>query len=100
MQLMIHYYWNHFIATLKQNLQIHPNYLSIVHLYQTVSKETQLGQMLDLMSVPNEQIEYRNCRQLLLSKFTMKHYLQIVTYKTAIYSFLFTTSNWNVFMWC
>eukprot|EP00457_Paulinella_chromatophora_P008462 gb/GEZN01008495.1/.p1 GENE.gb/GEZN01008495.1/~~gb/GEZN01008495.1/.p1 ORF type:complete len:392 (-),score=80.86 gb/GEZN01008495.1/:181-1356(-) len=57
-------------------------YLSLMELFHQVSLQTQMGQMLDLVSQPqgtkNPEI---------LKKFTLDTYRKIVIYKTAFYSF-------------
>jgi len=57
-------------------------YTSIVHLYQEVSLQTQLGQMLDLTSQPQGRKDPE-----ILNKFTNEMYEKIVIYKTAFYTF-------------
>jgi farnesyl diphosphate synthase len=63
-------------------LSYHNNYIKIVELYQSVSLQTQLGQMLDLLSQPQMKKD-----PALLNNFTLENYKRIVCYKTAIYTF-------------
>jgi len=56
---------------------------ALVEVFQQVSLETQLGQMLDLTSQPQGQRK----SEVKLENFNLKMYKQIVTYKTACYTF-------------
>jgi farnesyl diphosphate synthase len=67
---------------LNKYLADHSNYIELVQLYQSVSLQTQLGQMLDLLSQPQMKKDPQ-----LLNNFTLANYKRIVCYKTAIYSF-------------
>jgi len=67
---------------LKQSFGGTTMYVPLVELYREVSFQTQMGQMLDLMSQPHGQ---RGSD--ILYKFTPALYQQIVRYKTAFYSF-------------
>jgi len=57
-------------------------YSELVDLYHEVSFQTQMGQMLDLKSQPQGRKDPK-----LLDNFTMDTYLNIITYKTAFYTF-------------
>jgi geranylgeranyl pyrophosphate synthase len=54
----------------------------MVELFQSVSYQTQMGQMLDLLSQPQMRRD-----PALLRNFTLDNYHRIVTFKTAIYTF-------------
>lgn len=56
-----------------------PYYLNLVELYHDVTFDTELGQLVDLITAPEDSVD--------LSKFSMDKYMYIVTYKTAFYSF-------------
>jgi farnesyl-diphosphate farnesyltransferase len=57
-------------------------YTALMELYQEVSLQTQLGQMLDLTGQPQGRKDPE-----ILNRFTEQQYTQIVLYKTAFYSF-------------
>jgi len=57
-------------------------HLPVVELFQSVSYQTQMGQMLDLLSQPQMRRDPE-----LLKNFTLESYHRIVTFKTAIYTF-------------
>jgi farnesyl diphosphate synthase len=67
---------------LNEHFANHPNFVPIVQLYQSVSLQTQLGQMLDLLSQP----QGRKGPEI-LNQFSLEVYERIVCYKTAIYTF-------------
>jgi farnesyl diphosphate synthase len=64
---------------LKKHFRKHENYADFLELFHTVSFQTEIGQLCDLITAPEDQID--------LSKFTQKKHSFIVIYKTAYYSF-------------
>ncbi|KAI9595628.1 farnesyl pyrophosphate synthase [Syncephalis fuscata] len=54
-------------------------YVDLLELFQETSYQTELGQLLDLLTAPEDDID--------LSRFSIEKYRWIVTYKTAFYSF-------------
>lgn len=54
-------------------------YVSLLELFQETSLQTEMGQLLDLLTAPQDKVD--------LSKFTMDTYKWIVKHKTAYYSF-------------
>lgn len=57
-------------------------HLAVIELFQSVSYQTQMGQMLDLLSQPQGLKDPK-----LLNEFNLDVYHRIVTFKTAIYTF-------------
>lgn len=72
--------WIYFL--IKQYFPAGAKRSALVEVFQQVSLETQLGQMLDLTSQPQGQKGSK-----ILKNFNLKMYKQIVTYKTACYTF-------------
>jgi farnesyl diphosphate synthase len=70
---------------LKQYFGEKENYMSLVQLYQEVTKYTSLGQALDLLSA--ETFQHKVGKVHSLDHFTMERYKGIVKYKTSYYSF-------------
>ena len=66
---------------LRQFCGSHPRYMDIVHLFQRVALQTQMGQCLDLTMEQNQQAGVN------LSLYSHEHYVKTVVYKTAYYSF-------------
>jgi farnesyl diphosphate synthase len=64
---------------LKQHFRSHPRYLDLVELFHKVSFQTQIGQLMDLETMPEGMLD--------LNLFTEERYTNIVVYKTAFYSF-------------
>lgn len=65
--------------TLKKRFRSHPAYIDLVELFHEVTWQTELGQLCDLITAPEDNIN--------LDNFSMEKYMFIVTYKTAYYSF-------------
>lgn len=59
-----------------------PGYMTFVELFQETTLQTQIGQMLDLVSQPQGKKGVD-----VLNKFSVEGQLRIITYKTAFYSF-------------
>ncbi|XP_029927749.1 farnesyl pyrophosphate synthase [Myripristis murdjan] len=70
-------------ATIYRLLRSHcrdqPFYIHLLELFTETTFQTELGQALDLMTAPPNQID--------LNRFTLERYKAIVKYKTAFYSF-------------
>lgn len=64
---------------LKKHYRSHPAYLDLIELFHEVTFQTELGQLCDLITAPEDQVD--------LSNFSMEKYTFIVIYKTAYYSF-------------
>lgn len=64
---------------LKKHFSKRPYYLDLLELFHEVTYQTELGQMLDLITAPPGKVDF--------SKFTIERYKCIVKYKTAFYSF-------------
>ena len=64
---------------LKQRFRSHPSYIDIVELFHETTWQTELGQLCDLITAPEDNVN--------LDNFSMEKYMFIVTYKTAYYSF-------------
>ncbi|KAJ5958074.1 Terpenoid synthase [Penicillium vulpinum] len=64
---------------LKQRFRSHPAYIDIVELFHETTWQTELGQLCDLITAPEDDVN--------LDNFSMEKYMFIVTYKTAYYSF-------------
>jgi len=64
---------------LKNHFKSKPYYVQLLELMHEVTYQTELGQMLDLITAPDFDVD--------LSKFTIEKYKCIVKYKTAFYSF-------------
>ncbi|KAJ5908644.1 hypothetical protein N7495_001326 [Penicillium taxi] len=64
---------------LKQRFRSHPAYIDLVELFHETTWQTELGQLCDLITAPEDNVN--------LDNFSMEKYMFIVTYKTAYYSF-------------
>jgi farnesyl diphosphate synthase len=64
---------------LKKYFRSHPAYIDLVELFHEVTFETELGQLCDLITAPEDHVDLNN--------FSMNKYTFIVIYKTAYYSF-------------
>ncbi|KAI9921499.1 hypothetical protein PsorP6_002483 [Peronosclerospora sorghi] len=70
---------------LKKHFRSEPFYVDLVETFHDVVFNTEIGQLLDLTSQPLD-------GELDLDRFTLKRYRQIVTYKTAYYTFYLSTA--------
>ncbi|KAJ5936067.1 farnesyl-pyrophosphate synthetase [Penicillium verhagenii] len=66
-------------AVLKSQFRDHPAYIEMVETFQEAAFNTQLGQLCDLLTAPEDSVD--------LDKFSMERYATIVQFKTAYYSF-------------
>ncbi|TVY22415.1 Farnesyl pyrophosphate synthase [Lachnellula hyalina] len=64
---------------LKKYFRSHPAYVDLLELFHEVTFQTELGQLCDLLTAPEDKID--------LDNFSMEKYRFIVIYKTAYYSF-------------
>lgn len=64
---------------LKQRFRSHPAYIDLVELFHETTWQTELGQLCDLITAPEDNVN--------LDNFSLEKYMFIVTYKTAYYSF-------------
>lgn len=64
---------------LKKYFRDHPAYIDLVELFHETTYQTELGQLCDLLTAPEEKVN--------LDNFSMEKYQFIVIYKTAYYSF-------------
>ncbi|RKF71810.1 Farnesyl pyrophosphate synthase [Golovinomyces cichoracearum] len=64
---------------LKKYFRSHPSYIELVELFHEVTFQTEIGQLCDLLTAPEDKIDLNN--------FSMSKYHFIVIYKTAYYSF-------------
>ena len=64
---------------LKKHFRSHPRYLEMMELLHEVTYQTELGQLCDLLTAPEDVVN--------LDNFSMEKYSFIVIYKTAYYSF-------------
>ncbi|KFH47647.1 Farnesyl pyrophosphate synthase-like protein [Hapsidospora chrysogenum ATCC 11550] len=64
---------------LKKYFRSHPAYIDMVELFHEVTYQTELGQLCDLLTAPEDKVN--------LDNFSMEKYRFIVIYKTAYYSF-------------
>jgi len=64
---------------LKKRFRSHPAYIDLVELFQDITFRTELGQLCDLITAPEDNVNLEN--------FSLEKYMFIVTYKTAYYSF-------------
>jgi farnesyl diphosphate synthase len=64
---------------LKKHFRPHPAYIDLVELFHEVTFQTELGQLCDLITAPEDHVD--------LDNFSMAKYTFIVIYKTAYYSF-------------
>ncbi|KAL2863246.1 bifunctional (2E,6E)-farnesyl diphosphate synthase/dimethylallyltranstransferase [Aspergillus lucknowensis] len=64
---------------LKKQFRSHPAYVDFIELFHETTWQTELGQLCDLITAPEDKVDLNN--------FSMEKYMFIVTYKTAYYSF-------------
>lgn len=64
---------------LKKHFRSHPAYLDLIELFHEVTFQTEIGQLADLLTAPEDKVNLNN--------FSMDKYRFIVIYKTAYYSF-------------
>ncbi|KAI8906014.1 isoprenoid synthase domain-containing protein [Gorgonomyces haynaldii] len=64
---------------LKNHFRSHEKYLDIVELFHETTYQTELGQLMDLITAPEGDVD--------LSRFSIEKHAYIVEYKTAYYSF-------------
>ncbi|RYP64781.1 hypothetical protein DL769_006526 [Monosporascus sp. CRB-8-3] len=64
---------------LKKHFRSHPRYVDMMELLHEVTHQTELGQLCDLLTAPEDVVN--------LDNFSMEKYSFIVIYKTAYYSF-------------
>ncbi|KAI0380814.1 terpenoid synthase [Hypomontagnella monticulosa] len=64
---------------LKKYFKTHPSYVDMIELFHEVAFQTELGQLCDLLTAPEDKVNLNN--------FSMEKYTFIVIYKTAYYSF-------------
>ena len=64
---------------LRKHFKKHPDYVEMLELFHEVSYQTELGQLCDLLTAPEDVVN--------LDNFSMEKYTFIVIYKTAYYSF-------------
>jgi len=66
-------------SLLKKYFRSHPSYIDLIELFHEVTFQTELGQLCDLLTAPEDKVD--------LDNFSMEKYQFIVIYKTAYYSF-------------
>ncbi|CAH02888.1 bifunctional (2E,6E)-farnesyl diphosphate synthase/dimethylallyltranstransferase [Kluyveromyces lactis] len=64
---------------LKKHFRTEPYYVDLLELFHDVTFQTELGQLLDLITAPEDKVD--------LSKFSLEKHSFIVIFKTAYYSF-------------
>ncbi|KAI0169600.1 terpenoid synthase [Hypoxylon sp. FL1284] len=64
---------------LKKHFRSHPAYVDLIELFHEVTLQTELGQLCDLLTAPEDVVN--------LDNFSLEKYTFIVIYKTAYYSF-------------
>ena len=64
---------------LKKHFRTHPSYLDMIELFHTTSFQTEIGQLCDLLTAPEDHVD--------LDNFSPEKHRFIVVYKTAYYSF-------------
>lgn len=64
---------------LKKHFKTHPSYVDMMELFHEVALQTELGQLCDLLTAPEDVVN--------LDNFSLEKYTFIVVYKTAYYSF-------------
>ena len=64
---------------LKKYFRSHPCYVDLIELFHEVTFQTEVGQLCDLLTAPEDKVD--------LDNFSMEKYKFIVIYKTAYYSF-------------
>ena len=66
-------------SILKKHFRSHPAYVNLLELFHDVTFQTELGQLCDLLTAPEDKVD--------LDSFSMDKFTFIVIYKTAYYSF-------------
>ncbi|KAK0383597.1 hypothetical protein NLU13_9508 [Sarocladium strictum] len=66
-------------SLLKRFFKSHPAYVDLIELFHEVTFQTEMGQLCDLLTAPEDKVN--------LDNFSMEKYSFIVIYKTAYYSF-------------
>ncbi|KAH9021197.1 farnesyl diphosphate synthase [Lactarius pseudohatsudake] len=66
---------------IRKHFRTEPFYVDIIDLLHEVTYQTEMGQLVDLVTAPENNVD--------LSKFSLARHSTIVVYKTAIYSFYF-----------
>ena len=66
-------------SLLKRYFRSHPSYVDLLELFHEVTFQTEMGQLCDLLTAPEDKVN--------LDNFSMDKYSFIVIYKTAYYSF-------------
>lgn len=66
-------------SLLKKYFRSHPAYVDLLELFHEVTYQTEIGQLTDLLTAPEDKVNLNN--------FSMEKYKFIVIYKTAYYSF-------------
>ncbi|KAJ4494160.1 farnesyl-diphosphate synthase [Lentinula lateritia] len=64
---------------LKRHFKKEPYYVDLLELFHEISYQTEIGQLIDLITAPEDVVD--------LSKFSLQKHSMIVVYKTAFYSF-------------
>lgn len=64
---------------LKKHFRNHPSYVDMIELFHTTTFQTEVGQLCDLLTAPEDHVDLNN--------FTLEKHRFIVVYKTAYYSF-------------
>ncbi|TFY76168.1 hypothetical protein EWM64_g7844, partial [Hericium alpestre] len=64
---------------IKKHFRTEPYYVHLLELYHDITYKTEMGQLVDLITAPEDKVD--------LSKFSLDHHSTIVKYKTAFYSF-------------
>jgi len=64
---------------LKKHFRSHPSYVDMIEIFHETTLQTELGQLCDLLTAPEDVVN--------LDNFSMEKYSFIVIYKTAYYSF-------------
>ncbi|EFW99652.1 farnesyl pyrophosphate synthetase [Grosmannia clavigera kw1407] len=64
---------------LREHFRSHPSYVDMIELFHEVTFQTELGQLTDLLTAPEDIVNLNN--------FSLEKYRFIVIYKTAYYSF-------------
>ncbi|KAA1115022.1 Farnesyl pyrophosphate synthetase, variant 2 [Puccinia graminis f. sp. tritici] len=64
---------------LKKHFRNHPAYVTLLELFHDTTYQTELGQLVDLLTAPEDSVD--------LSKFSVEKHHLIVVYKTSFYSF-------------
>ena len=64
---------------LKKHFRHHPSYVDMIELFHTTTFQTEVGQLCDLLTAPEDHVD--------LDNFTPEKHRFIVIYKTAYYSF-------------